>query len=268
MYQIEIKNNNINRKEGVALLRRASPCGSLRLNIMTELDKISEMYKTWRDAPDDTNTSNLLGALKPQINSALKNFAPGMEDSLSLKANVLAMKALKTYDPTKGMHIKSYVYQQLQPIQRVFGKRSNPVKVPERQILEGSALSRYENEFRDEWGREPSVAELADIAGVSIKRIEKIRRNKVTVSETGSLNEETGDTMSSNKDDPQEVWAHYIYAGLDPVDQRIYEMVTGYGGSKTFKKTDIAAHLKISPAAVSQRVNKIVAKLQEGINLG
>lgn len=74
--------------------------------------------------------------------------------------------------------------------------------------------------------------------------------------------------MISVKQDPQEMWADFVYADMDSIDQRIYEMCTGYGGVDIIPKKDIAAALKISPAAVSQRISKIVKRLQEGANLG
>ena len=231
-------------------------------------DKIMSAYDSWVKTQSPEDTKNLLNVLEPQITSALRSFSPGMEDSLKLKAQVLTMDAIKTYDPTKGMHLKSYVYQRLQPIQRIYGQRSNPVKVPERHVLEAMSLAKYENEFRDKWDRDPSVSELADISGIPIKRITQIRRNKASVSETNTIDPESGNAMVTQKDDPQEVWSHYVYYSLDPTDQRIYEMVTGFGGSPIYKKAEIAKILKITPAAISQRVNKIAAKLQEGINLG
>ena len=44
-------------------------------------------------------------------------------------------------------------------------------------------------------------------------------------------------------------------------------MLTGYAGAKTYPKGEIARRLKISPAAVSQRINKISSMLEEGLNL-
>ena len=231
-------------------------------------DKIMSAYDAWSRTKSPEDTKNLLNALDPQIMSALKSFSPGMEESLKLKAQILTMDAIKTYDPSKGMHLKSYVYQRLQPIQRVYGQRNNPIKVPERQVLDSMALAKYENEFRDKWDRDPSASELADLSGMSIKQITRIRTNKAVVSETNTIDPESGNAMVSKKEDPQEVWSHYVYYSLDPIDQRIYEMVTGFGGSKIYKKGEIAVKLKLTPAAVSQRINKIAAKLQEGINLG
>lgn len=235
---------------------------------MSVSDNITNAYTTWAADSSPENTKILMEALTPQIDSALKAFAPGMENSLKLRATTMTLKALPKYDPNKGMHLKSFVYQQLQPLQREFGKRVNPLKVPERHIMELKTLEKYESDFFDETGRDPSAAELADYSGIPISRIAKIREGKLANSETQTISQESGDSMFTVAEDPQKNWAHYIYYSLDPIDQKIYEYVTGYGGVKQLKKSEIATKLKISPAAVSQRINKIVAKLQEGINLG
>lgn len=231
-------------------------------------DRITVAYDAWKANPSKDNTKILMETLTPQIDTALKAFAPGMESSLKLRASTMTLKALPKYDPSKGMHLKSFVYQQLQPLQREFGKRANPINVPERHIMELKTLAQYETDFFDETGREPSASELADYSGIPINKIEKIRKGKLANSESQMISAESGDSLFTMQEDPGKNWAHYVYYSLDPVDQKIYEYVTGYAGSPILKKSDIAIKLKISPAAVSQRINRIVGKLQEGINLG
>lgn len=235
---------------------------------MNSSDTITSAYDAWKADSSPDNTKKLMEALTPQIDSALRAFVPGMENSFKLKASTLTLKALPKYDHKKGMHLKSFVYQQLQPLQREYGKRSNPLQVPERHIMELKNLQKYETDFFDENGREPSTSELADYSGIPINRIEKIRKGKLANSESQTISQESGDSLFTVQEDPQKNWAYYVYYSLDPVDQKIYEYVTGFGGVKQLKKAEIAAKLKISPAAVSQRINKIVGKLQEGINLG
>lgn len=230
-------------------------------------DPIMGAYEEWKVSRNDETSNKLLAALDGQIGTALHTFAGGMEDHLKLRAQTMALKAAETYDPKKGMHLKSYVYQQLQPLQREYGKRVNAVKLPERQLLDRRTLDRAELEFEEANGRPPSSAELADYTSISIKRIADIRENKPQVAESRTLDPITGDTMNVVESNPEEIWGDYVYGSLGATDQRIYEMLTGYAGSKTFSKSEIARRLKISPAAVSQRINRIASMLEEGLNL-
>lgn len=231
-------------------------------------DPIMTAYDDWVKDKDPVATQKLLTTLEPQIGTALHAFAPGMETHMRLKAKTMAYGAIQSYNPDKGMHLKSYVYQQLQPIQREFGKRSNPVSLPERHILEKNQLAQAEAEFESENSRAPSLEELADYTSTPIKRIEAVRAHKGQVSESRTINPETGDSRTTLEDDPQEAWAQQVYGSLGSVDQRIYEMTTGFGGSKVYPKGEIARKLKISAPAVSQRINKIASLLEEGLNLG
>ena len=60
------------------------------------------------------------------------------------------------------------------------------------------------------------------------------------------------------------MWSDYVYYDLDPIDKKIFEWTTGYAGSKIIPKGEVAKKLRITPAAVSLRINKIVKKLEEG----
>lgn len=230
-------------------------------------ESIANFYEEWKKNPGQDNTRNLLNSLEPQISSALKAFAPGMEEGMRLKAQTMALGAAKTFDPSRGMHLKSYVFQQLQPLQREYGKRINVVQLPERHILERKALSQAEDDFISKRGRPPSTAELAEFTSIPVARITTVRQHGTPVAESSQVYKDTGDSAVNIQPDPQRIWADFVYADLDPTDQRIYEMCTGHGGVKILPKKEIAEKIGISAPAVSQRINRIVARLQEGVNL-
>lgn len=230
-------------------------------------DSIMAAYTKWQSDGSPDNQTLLLNELKPQISSALRSFAPGMEKQMELKAYTMTMGAIKSYDKSKGMHLKSYVYQQLQPLQREYGKRHQPMQIPERHILERKALAQATDDYIAEHGTEPSTQQLADFTGTSIRRIAQVRKNRVPMTETSQVNQETGSSMLSIKDDPVEVVGHYVYSELDPIDQKIFEWTTGHGGVEKIPVKDMAAKLKISAPAVSQRIARISRKMQEGLNL-
>lgn len=226
----------------------------------------NEAWEAWHLSDTPETRRALLESVSPQIGTALHTFAPGMESSLLLKANTMTLNAAKTYDPSKGLKFKSYVYQQLQPLQRIVGKRSNMVQIPERHLIEGRRLAEEVQRFRDENGYDPSAADLADFTGMSVKRIETIRSHRASVSESKATSPE-GDPMASQQEDVQKAWCEYIYNSLPSFDQKIYEWRTGYAGAPVLGVVDIAKRLNTSPATVSQRMKKISDMIQEGMNL-
>lgn len=231
-----------------------------------EIDLIDQAWTNFHDQDTPETRKALLSAVSPQIGTALHTFAPGMEQNLLLQANTMALDAAKTFDPKRGLRFKSYVYQQLQPLQRMAGKRSNVLKIPERHLIEGKRLDEEAQRFEDEKGYAPSAADLADFTGMSIKHIEAIRKHKVGVSESKSYSEE-GDPLASQKEDTQKAWCEYIYNSLPSFDQKIYEWRTGYGGAPVLGVVEIAKKLNTSPATVSQRLSKIISMIEEGMNL-
>lgn len=231
-----------------------------------KVDPGNAAWDAWHQSDTPETRKALLEAVSPQIGTALHTFAPGMEQGLLLKANTMALKAASTYDPNRGLKFKSYVYQQLQPLQRIVGKRSNIVQIPERHLIEGRRLAEETQRFQDENGYEPSTADLADFTGMSVKRIEAIRSHRAAVSESKATSPE-GDPMAAQREDIQKAWCDYIYGSLPSFDQKIYEWRTGYAGSPVLGVVDIAKRLNTSPATVSQRMKRISMMIQEGMNL-
>jgi len=231
-------------------------------------ESFTDIYNQWSKQPDDENaTSKFLKAAEPTISGALRTYAPGQEQNLRLRANLMALEVAKRYKPDKGTHIKSHLMNGLKSLNREAHRRQTPVHIPENVGLEQNKLIKASGELMAERGRPATVEELADRTGMSIKRIAKVRQYKNPVSASTLLSEE-GDSLFSREKDPQTVWADYIYHDMDPIDKKIYEWSTGYGGSKIMKKGEIAQHLRMTAPAVSQRVSRIIARLQEGSDFG
>jgi len=117
--------------------------------------------------------------------------------------------------------------------------------------------------FEDDHGREPSTAELADLTGLTEKRIDTIMNNNAVFSESATVNPETGDSSFGVKGMTDMDYLSYVYAGSSPIDQKIIEWSSGMHGKPILGTGDIAKKLNITPAAVSQRKNKLYAMLSE-----
>ena len=215
-----------------------------------------------QDPQNPAMKKGFLDAAQPTIDKALRNYAPGMEDNMRLHAQIKTLDIAKQYNPNKGMSLNTYIMQNLHQVSREAKKRANPVKLPEKHVLDRNYLANVERDYINSNGKEPTAAELSDLSGMSIKRIERARG--VNQLPESALMTEEGDSLFKQGYDPQKAWADYVYQDLDRLDQKIFEWSTGYGGAKTMKKNEIATKLKISAPAVSQRIGKIIKKLEEG----
>jgi len=233
---------------------------------LTDKNKVTafpQEYTEWKANPTRKNLHPLMTKLDPVIDKALKTYGGNYSDALRTRARLMTIDYLNSYDPTKGMALSSYIHQNLQALNREKAKRTYTVHIPENVILQKNKLYQATQTFESEYGREPNVDELSDITGVPRKAIERARNYKATTT-TASAMTEKGDSLFSKGKDYEQVWSDYVYYDLDPINKKIFEWTTGYAGSKTIPKGEIAKRLKITPAAISLRINKIVKKLEEG----
>jgi len=219
-------------------------------------------YISWQEDPSDDNYEKLFEQLKPTVNTALTSFGGG-DKTLKTRANILTAKAIKSYDANKGASLKTHVYTTLQRLKRFNAERGRVVHIPENVRLDNNMIDGFMNEYRDKnRGVDPSIAEISD--GTGLSKI-KVKRATIQASElpTSFMETEKGDILNFEDRSEAAIWKDYVYHDLDNIGKKIFEHTTGYMGSKVLPKKEIAAKLKITPAAVSSRINTITKRLQQ-----
>lgn len=223
-------------------------------------------YEVWKKAQNPTNASKVLEQLQPDIDASLRTYGGKNAEDFRTQANLLALEAVESYDPKKEAGLRTHVQNYLHKLTRIRNQRTDVLHIPENVHMERQELQKISDEFQAEYDREPNMQELADRSKFSIKQIKRIRGYKDTLPETTFTSEE-GDLMSGKNRTAQQMWLDYVYFELDPIDKKIYEWSTGYGGVDKIPKSEIASRLKISAPAVSKRINKILSKIEEGQDL-
>lgn len=225
-------------------------------------------WERWRTTQDPGDFQQTLKALDPVISKGVSAFGGG-RDTLRTRARVLAADAIRAYDPekAKGMQsrasLSTYVYSHMQRLNRVAADREAAVRLPERNRVDAAQIRDAVIEYQDRYDREPDLATLQDITGLSRKRIQLASRAYRELSTSG-LETEKGDTLLVTDDESEpDVWTDYVYHDLDAKNRKIFEWTTGYGGSKVLPKQEIAKRLRLSPSAVSARIGKIVKLMEQ-----
>jgi len=199
--------------------------------------------------------------LTPVVKSAITSYGGG-DESLKPRAWILAMEAAKTFDPKKGASLQTHIHGNLRRLNRIRAERSVSVHIPESVRSDSAGVKEFIQQYQADHGIEPSQDAIAD--GLSISR-KRVRKALATGESPMSLFEsEKGDAPTSRNRDRYDIWTDYVYHDLSETDKKIMEWLTGYGGSVILPKNEVARRLGVSPAAVSQRVTRISAKLQEG----
>jgi DNA-directed RNA polymerase specialized sigma subunit len=228
-------------------------------------------YNAWKQNPTPETTGNLLRAVDPVINEAIRTYGGSAAKSPTLKgkARKLTISTLGSYDPTRAK-LRTHLLSQLQGLRRISAQEEQILNIPEQVLLDLGGLRESENRLRDRLGRDPSDMELADHTGLSRKRINYLRTMRPSFSE-GRLVRVDDEGTSMNMPAVEQTaptgalqaWHDFVYHDLDPIDQQIMEYTLGMHGKPQLSNQDVARLLRLSPGAISQRKARIQSKLDQ-----
>lgn len=211
--------------------------------------------------PSVDNLNRVITTLQPTIDYQLASLGSSADPVMRNKALVYTAQAIPNYDPERGS-LPTYVSSQLRRLSRERRALNSPMKIPERAQLDAYAASRSEQEYIDQYGREPDMAQLSDFSGISTAKLGKIRDNMVAVPTEDAF----GEQLEHDAPDFLEEATTYVYVDSDHVDRRILELKTGHNmgrAHKPLKAKDIAEKLQISPSQVSRRSLRLSKKINE-----
>lgn len=209
------------------------------------------------------SVASFLQEYDPVIRSAMQTYVGSNSSPVVYgRARVLAAKAFKTYDPSYKTTMKSHLMTQLQPLTQFARQSSAPFSVPDQVRRQTLELATTEQDFTERYGRDPSDLELADKMGLSAARIRKLRQFAVPVVSAEQFGEQASDPAIFESN-PMDAWMDYVYYDLDPISRKIMEWKTGRFGQPVLPNAQIARRLRMTPSAVTQRLAKIQARINE-----
>lgn len=221
-------------------------------------------YEQWMKDPTPDNMGKVVRALSPVINSEIQRYS-GPKPLLKAKAKSLAATAVRTYNPGKGAHIRSWLVTQLQPLAR-YSQQLKPVQIPEVATRQAAEVNRVRQQLSDELGREPSHIELADYTGINPRRIKKLQEmvKPVVMESAFDVAEDTERSLpGTTTTDTLSVAEEMVYESLDDRDKMIFDLKTGKHGRTPVANQDIARRLGVTPALVSQRSSQIAGQITD-----
>jgi len=235
-------------------------------------------FDVWKAKPTPQNLSSVVKYLDPAIKQTIQSIGGGSDPYLYSQARVLAAKAVESYDPTYGAGLHTWVNRQLLPLRRIRREKQTAIKIPESVQLDAFHLMRTEEEFKEEYGREPDLEELSDKARMPIRRIEKVRQKFVSIvgdsatdpdaqNESAAGNSKGGVASEYSTPDYDTEAMDYVYQDSDYGDRKIMEPNAGYGGGSPLSGVELAAKLRVSPAQITRRAAKLTYKINEYVKM-
>jgi len=227
-----------------------------------------EAYAAWLRDKSRENMSKVLAAYAPTINSEITRYS-GPKTLLRSRAKILAIKAIKTFNPMSGARLNSWVVTNLKPLSR-YGIQQRDVKIPEVAARQAAAVNAATERLKDELGRDPTDEELADETGMNAKRVRDVRAKAVASVNSGMFDEAGDDDFSGTPGvvTPSQLpfAQDVVYHDLSPEDRFIYDAALGAHGVPKTPAVEVARQLGISPAAVSQRAKAIGKQIEYVVN--
>ena len=229
-------------------------------------------YQDWKTTGTQESASVMLQQIDPVINKAITSYASGNKSpNVRSHARQIALDALESYDPQKA-RLQTHLLNQLQGLRRHVAQEQQVLSVPEQVMLDNQHLYRSSMVLQDKLGRDPSDREVSDHTGISLKRLAYVRQYRSPLAE-GTLEDATqreggSPAMPAVMQNDPTGWHEFVYNDLNEVDKAIMEYTLGLHGIKKLPATEIAKKLNISPGAISQRSQRIQAKLNQREDLG
>lgn len=219
-------------------------------------------FTRWRADPTPDNLAHVVRALEPAVASEIYNY-PGPKPLLRLRAKPMVIKAIKSYDPTRGAQLRSWAITNLRPLSRA-SNQLRPVHASEDNIRISAELNTRQRQLSDELGRDPTDAELADDLGLSVTRIQRARKAVPAVlgESTFTTDEGLSQLPAVVPQERTQTAVEGIYMAQDDVGKKIMDWTLGRNGNPQLPQAEIARRLGISPAAVSQRMRTVAARIQ------
>jgi len=216
-----------------------------------------ELWRKWKKTHSTKDLEILMDRLHPLLMREVNKWKGSVPvEALETEAKLLVVAALQDYNPSKGAAIGTHITSRLRKLSRSVYTQQNVVRLPENKQLMYNTYNIAHVNLTEKLGREPTILELRDETGWSKKHIAGLQTdyNRKQYTESDGI---FGDT---HKEDDN--ITYFYHSTLAPQDQKLFESITGFGGAKTLKNTELKRKFKMTQGQISHRKNKFVKDLK------
>jgi len=231
-------------------------------------DSLDTAFRAYHANPTPITLNAAVTAANPVIDYGVNRFGGAKSPLMTSRGRLLTAHAVKTWQPTAKASPKTWTMQQLQGLMR-YRSKLDPISIPERLNQDSLHMRRASQDFSQQYGREPSIEELASLSGFSRKRLRKIKTISVGRVNESQFMDDEGDRYLPGVDNssPEAIWTEMVYHDLDDRGKQIYDLLTGRLDGQQMSVNDVAKKMSLTPAAVSQKASRIRDMITEGVQM-
>ena len=135
-----------------------------------------DLYHAWKGSGDKKALGALIHSLHPIIYSEVRRVSGTLpEAAISAEAKKWAVRALQTFDPSKGVAVSTHVMNYLPKVRRLNYKFQNSARLPENLHLLFTEFKNASSHLENTLNREPTDEELAKHLGWSKPQVIKYK---------------------------------------------------------------------------------------------
>ena len=247
------------------MMEKAAAAGPERAGRRQQELVLWQQWKQSNHAPEHLDP--LLSSLQPLMTQHVNRYAgnvPVSRPALEGEVTRLTVRALKSYSPTRGAQLSTYVTGQLKGLNRFVTQHQNVSRITEDRSQKIGRYQRANTALTESLGRPPTAEEVADEMKVSVRTVNRLAQ-EMRADLLGSGSEH--DPFLDEEPRSREILRlMYPYAfSLD--EQKVFEYLLGLNGrTKELKTGKIAKTLGWSDSKVRQTRAAIANKVKPSLN--
>jgi len=226
---------------------------------MTRKEKDLQAWEQWQKTGTDTDLMSVLDRLNPVIMGEVNRWSGAIAPpTLTLEAKNLALDAIRSFDPNRGAALNTHVTNRLKKLSRIVYSNQNLARIPEHKTLKQRTYVAAQEQIRDRLGRDPTSDEMREELGWTKNYLsDYVRSSRREFVDTG----EVANVFDTDSGDVGLI--DFAYQDLSPLQKRIFEFRTGYGGGPVLSNSDIRKELNLRQSQLSYQHRKMVDQLQK-----